>query len=157
MFSVSEDGEKTICSNDKTLYLEDWQQDIRSPTRITELTHKMDNEITFLRADFEKDFVVSGDSKGFVIIQRISTNEVLLDKTQIFKRSSSVVSSSMLNYYLCIGNIDGDIITIDLRTFNVNSRFLLEDDSSITTLDIVEIGTETYVIASCSGNRYTFK
>jgi hypothetical protein len=150
MFSVSDDGEKTICSSEGTLYLEDWQEEITSAKRITQLSHRMDNPISFVRADFERDFVACGDFGGYVMIQRISKNEILFHKTEIFERRNQIISSSIFNHYLCVGNVVGNIGTIDLDTFTVNSKLTFELGTYVTLLDIVRIETEAYLISSGS-------
>jgi hypothetical protein len=154
LFTVSDNGEKTICSNNNTLYLENWQEDPDSSTRVTQLCHKMHERISFIRANFKKDFVVSGDRDGYLMIQRISTNGALLYNTQIVNDWEYFITSSTLDHYLCIGSWKSNIMTIDLQTFTLNSQLTLNYGiGEVNSLSMVQIGTEVHLIVS--GTTYT--
>lgn len=149
MFSVSDDGEFTIYSDENILYLERWIQNINSPQRITPLLNQMDYEITFVNADFKRDFVVSGDSYGYLMIQKISRNVILFKKTNIFNINDRLISSSILNHYLSVGDRNNNIGLIDLKTFTRNTQLIFKCDFQlVTSLNIIESNTDVYMIVS---------
>jgi hypothetical protein len=153
MFAVSDDGNSTICSFENVLYLEKWNRNINSPSRIIELFNEMDNKITFVNVDFQRDFVVSGDEKGYFMIQRISKNVILFHKTRIFKREQMLISSSIFNNYLCVGDNNHNIETINLNHFAREPRLSFRSDSQlVNSLQIMRIDTNIYLIASGKNN-----
>lgn len=150
MLSVSSNGEKSICCINNLIYLEKWWKSHYCPKRVSELNHQMNHKITLINADFERDFVVTGDTKGFVMIQRISINEILFPKTQILQCiSGSLISSSILNDYLCIGNVNCDIGIIDLNTFTKKHKIkFLYENNRIWSLKFFRIKSHACLIAT---------
>lgn len=149
IFKVSSDGEMSISAKGKSIFIERWDQPLNSLTRTTQLHHKMDCDITLIDADFEKDYVVSGDDQGNLMIQRISTNEILMPKTQLFEDSISPIScSSIKNSQLCIGSHNYNIGTIDLNTFTKVKELTCEYDNCVSSVNICNIKNKKFVIAT---------
>lgn len=150
MFAIDEDGKQSICSVNRTLYLEEWKQGAQNT--VVELRSRMDSQITFINADFGRDFVVTGDCYGYVMIQRISSGEILFPKTQLFNKGDKLISSSILNEFLCVGNTDYDIKTFNLENFSQNDQLTFRYENKwLSSLEIVALGSEAYVIAA--GNK----
>jgi hypothetical protein len=147
MFAVDKEGKQSICSVNRTLYLEKWEEGAQNT--VAELRSKMDSQITFINANFDKDFVVTGDCYGFVMIQRISNGQILFPKTQLFNKGDRLISSAILNEFMCIGNTDHDIRTFNLKTFTPNEQLTFRYENKwLSSLKIVQIKSEAYLVAA---------
>lgn len=150
MFQVSEDGQVSISSNGNAIYLENWNQPIDSTNRVIKLPNEMDNNIRMVNVDFNRNLVISGDERGYLLIQRISQNEILLPKTKIFEDSHQPIScSSILNNFLCVGNDNCSITTIDLESFcRIKELTFQYGYQYISSLNICENENKNFVIVS---------
>lgn len=156
MFKVRADGKMSVTAKGKHIYVERWDQHHDSPKRVFKLSNQMEDQITMINADFDRDFVVSGDCRWNLMIQRISKNQVLFNCTQFFSGSSNkIICSSIMNDYLCIGGYDKKIGTINLRTFSRIDQLTFDYDSYVNSVNICKIKDQAFVIVTGRGNNIT--
>lgn len=144
MFSINEHGQLSICCKNNILYLENWKN-----KKVTRLTHQMNTRITFVNADFDKDFVISGDHEAYFMIQRISTGRILFRINHIIYNFNSLICSSIYNQTIYVGNNFKEIATVDLKTFIHNKKItFIYDGASITSLNVVTISNQNYLMVT---------
>lgn len=157
MFKVREDGEMSASVQDKSIYIERWDKFLFNSERMFQLPNQMENKITMINVDFERDFVVSGDCKGNLMIQRISINQILFSNSQLFRGNSYRIScSSIMDDYLCVGSYNynnNNIGTINLKTFTKVDQLTFEYDHWVSSLNICPIGDQAFLIAAGAGGK----
>lgn len=156
MFKVREDGQVSVITDGKCIFIERWNKSLTNPFRVTKLKNQMSNNIIMIDVDFDRNFIVSADLLGNLMIQRLFTNQILFPITQFFEGSeNSIVCSSIMNDYLCVGsNNFKSIGTVDLKSFTKNNNLTFEYDNRISSLNICKIGDQASVIVSSGGKQF---
>lgn len=108
----------------------------------------MINEITMINVNFEKNFVLCGDKEGYLMIQSILGNRILLKKTRIFYNDYKLISSAISNQFLCFANNNYQITTIHAKTFTINNKLTFNTKVRQShLLKIHTINKNSYVFA----------
>lgn len=149
-FSISQNGQLSLCSNEYSLYLENWTKEYNHPQRTIKLTHEMNDLISMVNADFKRDFVVSGDIHGCIMIQKISNGRILFKKQKLLKnKNNKILASSILNEFLCFGNNKNNIGTVDLKKFCYNKKLRFSYDGvNIASLKVYMERDKAYVLVT---------
>lgn len=149
IFKVRKDGEISVCIKTISIYVELWDKSLDSPKRVFQLPNEMNCQITMINVDFERDFVVSGDCRGNLMIQRMSTNQILFKNTQFFEESyEPITCSSIMDDYLCVGSNNYMIGTVNLTTFTKINQLTFKYDSCVTSINLCRIKDQIFVIAA---------
>lgn len=153
IFKVRPDGEMSVTTDGKCIYVERWNKSLDNPGRVIKLPHHIQTNIVLIEADFDRGFVISGDERGKLIIQNMFTNQILFKNTQFFQTSSyPITCSSIMGAYLCIGNNGRKIGTINLKTFSRINKLSFNYDEVVCSLNICRIKNKPFVIAA--GGKY---
>lgn len=154
LFKIRADGHVSVGANDNSIYIENWDPSLNSTERVIQLKNQMNNKITMINADFIRDFVVSGDCDGGLMIQRISINKVLFKNSEFFENNDDAITcSSILDNYLCVGSNGYLIGIINLNNFTKIQNQIFEYDCEVTSLSIYRNEDQTFVIASGGKNN----
>lgn len=149
-FVISNDGQKTLGMVNNFIYIENWKKSLNSCARVMKLVHSMTRAICMINGDIDKNFVVMGDYQGFIMIQRISDGKLLFKNMNIFPNDClNIVSSSVHNNFLCVGNIEYKVKTVDLKRFSLREDLSYKYKSAyILSLRIISKNDESFVIAT---------
>lgn len=152
LFKIRADGQISVTVLDKCIYLERWNQPLTSSRRFTKLINQMNNKITMINVDFVRDFVVSADYGGNLMIQKMCSKSILFANTQFFKGSTKpIYCSSIFGNYLCVGSNNynrKNIGIVDLKTFTKVPKLDIEFDDCVSSVNICKLQNQIFVIAT---------
>jgi hypothetical protein len=84
----------------------------------------MDERITAISADFDKDWVVSGDRVGNLLIQQISSKKSVFYTS--LKAQSEVLSISILDKIVVFGNRLGQVYKVNCNLQKIQKDLLMK-------------------------------
>lgn len=157
-FSIREDGQISVCHDNLFIYVENWTKSIQSVNRVFKFLFGMTRSISMINVDFERGFVVCGDQDNNLLIQNIYNSRLLYKNNKlVLGKNQKIISSSILNKFMCIGTNSHHIESIDLNTFsNIPNLSFQYDGYKVTSLQICRVNKNPYLIAS-GNNKFKNK